>query len=131
MNRRESLDTLGLQNGATDDEIKRKFRILAKKSHPDLNKDNANARNDFIKLKKAYDTLLNDKKVDPPIISTVHVDQNSFGSLFDIIIDDFDRFFIPRKYHTSDTPISTPEPYVDLRRIVRERNRKKNIKDYY
>lgn len=40
MKEKESLDTLGLKSGASHDEIKKRYRQLAKKTHPDLNKDN-------------------------------------------------------------------------------------------
>ena len=36
-------ETLGVDKGATPDEIKSAYRKLAKKYHPDLNKDNAEA----------------------------------------------------------------------------------------
>ncbi|MFW9781568.1 MAG: DnaJ domain-containing protein [Candidatus Heimdallarchaeota archaeon] len=128
MDKKESLDTLGLQNGATHDEIKKKFRKLAKKSHPDLNKDKVKATNDFIKLRDAYDTLLNEKKTEPPNTSKVHTNYNGFRSFFDSIIDEINNFFRPRKYKTSEVDISNPEPFVDLRRIVKER---KSKRDFY
>lgn len=121
MNKRESLDILGLQNDGTDDEIKRKFRKLAKQSHPDLNKNNINKTDDFIKLKKAYDTLLNDKKVDFLDVSRVHVKQNSSNTFFDHLINEINNFFVIRKYQTTNSQLSTPEPFVDLR----------NFKDYF
>lgn len=52
---------LGLEKSATKQEIHKAFRKLAKKYHPDVNKD-ANAQEDFIKIYKAYETLSDDAK---------------------------------------------------------------------
>ena len=39
MNKKDYYEVLGLQKGATDEEIKRAFRRLAKQYHPDVNKE--------------------------------------------------------------------------------------------
>ena len=39
MAKRDYYEVLGLQKGASQDEIKRAYRNLAKKYHPDINKD--------------------------------------------------------------------------------------------
>ncbi|XP_048246175.1 uncharacterized protein LOC124144074 isoform X1 [Haliotis rufescens] len=49
-------DTLGLKPGASEDEIKKSFRTLAKKWHPDKNKD-AGAEEKFKEISAAYDYL--------------------------------------------------------------------------
>ncbi|XP_046579337.1 uncharacterized protein LOC124286925 [Haliotis rubra] len=49
-------DTLGLKPGASEDEIKKSFRTLAKKWHPDKNK-NAGAEEKFKEISAAYDYL--------------------------------------------------------------------------
>ena len=36
-NKRDYYEVLGLQKGASDDDIKKAFRQMAKKYHPDLN----------------------------------------------------------------------------------------------
>ena len=41
--KRDYYEVLGLQKGATDDEIKKAYRKLAKQYHPDLNPDNPEA----------------------------------------------------------------------------------------
>jgi len=51
---------LGLKRGATEAEIKKAYRSLAKQLHPDRNKDNPNASKRFSEVTAAYD-LLSDK----------------------------------------------------------------------
>ena len=51
---------LGLKRGATEAEIKKAYRSLAKQLHPDRNKDNPNAAKRFGEVTQAYD-LLSDK----------------------------------------------------------------------
>jgi len=51
---------LGVQRGASEAEIKKAYRSLAKQLHPDRNKDNPKAAERFAKVTQAYD-LLSDK----------------------------------------------------------------------
>jgi len=52
--------TLGVARGASEAEIKKAYRKLAKELHPDKNKDNPKATERFSRVAQAYD-LLNDK----------------------------------------------------------------------
>lgn len=52
--------TLGVARGATEAEIKKAYRTLAKELHPDRNKDNPKAAERFSQVTQAYD-LLTDK----------------------------------------------------------------------
>ena len=51
---------LGIKRGASEAEIKKAYRSLAKQLHPDRNKDNPKAAERFAEVTKAYD-LLSDK----------------------------------------------------------------------
>src|SRR5688572_29229437 len=51
---------LGVKRGASEAEIKKAYRSLAKQLHPDRNKDNPTAAERFAKVTQAYD-LLSDK----------------------------------------------------------------------
>jgi len=55
-------DTLGVGESASEDEIKRSFRKLAKKHHPDRNKGNKASEEKFKEISEAYDTLSDKKK---------------------------------------------------------------------
>lgn len=49
--------TLGVSKSATQDEIKKKYRKLAKEFHPDTNPDNAKAEAKFKEISEAYDVV--------------------------------------------------------------------------
>ena len=54
---------LGLKRGATDDQIKKAFKKLAIKYHPDKNKDDPDgAKAKFQKIAHAYETLSDPEK---------------------------------------------------------------------
>ncbi|MEW6049659.1 MAG: J domain-containing protein [Candidatus Zixiibacteriota bacterium] len=55
-------DILGVSETASPDEIKKQFRKLAKKYHPDRNKGDKTAEATFKELSEAYDTLSDPKK---------------------------------------------------------------------
>ena len=51
-------ETLGVERGASDDEIKKAYRKLARKHHPDAGGDEAK----FKEINEAYEVLSDDKK---------------------------------------------------------------------
>ncbi len=56
-------EILGVSRDATKDDIKRAYRKLAKKYHPDLNPDNREeAEAKFKEISEAYEVLMDDKK---------------------------------------------------------------------
>ena len=55
-------EVLGLQKGAGDDEIKKAFRQLAKKYHPDLNPGDKEAETKFKEVNEAYEVLSDKEK---------------------------------------------------------------------
>lgn len=54
--------TLGVEKGASAEEIKKAYRKLAMKYHPDQNKGNAQAEEKFKEINEAYDVLKDDQK---------------------------------------------------------------------
>lgn len=55
-------ETLGVAKTATADEIRKAYRKLARKHHPDVNPGNASSEGEFKKVSAAYDVLGDDKK---------------------------------------------------------------------
>ena len=61
MNKRDYYEVLGVSKGASQDEIKRAFRKLAKKYHPDVSKE-PDAAEKFKEAQEAYAVLSDDEK---------------------------------------------------------------------
>src|ERR1700736_5292165 len=59
---RDPYEILGVQKSASSEDIKRAFRRLAKKLHPDANKKDAKAAAKFAELNSAYELLGDEKK---------------------------------------------------------------------
>ncbi|MBR3842464.1 MAG: molecular chaperone DnaJ [Christensenellaceae bacterium] len=55
-------ETLGVSKEASADEIKRAYRQLAKKYHPDMNKDDPSAADKFKEVNEAYQVLGDEEK---------------------------------------------------------------------
>lgn len=62
--KRDYYEVLGVSKGASQEEIKKAYRGLAKKYHPDLNKDDENAADKFKEVAEAYEILSDSQKRD-------------------------------------------------------------------
>jgi len=60
--KRDYYEVLGLSKGASDDDIKKAFKKMAKKYHPDLNPGDADAEAKFKEINEAYGVLSDAEK---------------------------------------------------------------------
>ncbi|WP_326828357.1 molecular chaperone DnaJ [Tissierella pigra] len=96
---RDYYEILGIGKDASEDEIKRAYRTLAKKYHPDLNPNNEEAEAKFKEANQAYEILSDpEKKSRYDRFGHAGVDPQAggygegFGGFGDIFEDIFDMF---------------------------------------
>lgn len=94
MDKKDYYEVLGVSENASSSEIKRAFRTLARKYHPDVNKSEE-AEVKFKEINEAYEVLSDDKKranydrfgfqgVDPNFQGSDNFGFGGFGDIFDM-----------------------------------------------
>ncbi len=80
MSKRDYYEVLGIDRNATDADIKKAYRTLAKKYHPDLNPGDKEAERKFKEVNEAYEVLSNpEKKSRYDQFGHAGTDPNGFG----------------------------------------------------
>lgn len=78
--KRDYYEVLGINKDASEDEIKKAFRKLAKQHHPDVNQGNKESEAKFKEINEAYEVLSDkDKKAKYDQFGHAGVDPNGFG----------------------------------------------------
>ena len=104
MAKRDYYETLGVNRDAPEDEIKKAYRKLAMKYHPDRNPDSKDAEEKFKEAKEAYEVLSDQQKraaydayghagVDPSAAAGAGAGAQGFGSFTDAFGDIFGEIF--------------------------------------
>lgn len=99
MSKRDYYEILGVQKNVSEDDLKKAFRRLAMKYHPDRNPDNAEAEAKFKEAKEAYEILSDSQKraaydqfghagVDASAGGRSGNGQGGFGDIFEDIFGD-------------------------------------------
>ncbi|GAC1539117.1 MAG: molecular chaperone DnaJ [Candidatus Velthaea sp.] len=90
-------DVLGVSKSADENDIKRAYRQLARKHHPDVSDDKANAENKFKEINEAYEVLSDpSKRANYDRFGHAGANGSDFGSGFsggEGFGDIFDMFF--------------------------------------
>lgn len=91
MQKKDYYDILGVNKSSSQDEIKKAYRKLAMKYHPDRNKDNPSAEAKFKEVKEAYETL-SDVEKKKMYDQFGHSDFSQFGNNQSYGSSNFDGF---------------------------------------
>lgn len=127
--KRDYYEVLGVQKGASDDEIKKAYRKEAKKYHPDLHPGDKEAEAKFKEINEAYEVLSDsDKKarydqfghagVDPNFGAGGAGGGNPFGGGFGDFGDIFSDIFGGGFGFGGNTRRNGPRRGADIRKIV-------------
>lgn len=126
--KRDYYEVLGLSKGASDDEIKKAYRKLAKKYHPDLNPDDKQAEANFKEVNEAYAVLSDsDKKSKYDQFGHAGVDEQGgfggggfggFGGFGDIDLGDIFGSFFGGGSSSSSARRNGPQRGADIEQTI-------------
>jgi curved DNA-binding protein CbpA len=123
----DCLNILGLNQDATLEDTKLAYHKLAKKYHPDLKKINPKNYDDFLKIKNAYEYLIqNFPKISSQKEKSViyFSNRSNFNREITTFFQDFEDIIQSYRKTFSRNSIDQPEPFVDLKGILKEKEKK-------
>ena len=120
---RDYYEVLGVNKGASDDDIKKAFRQQAKKYHPDLHPGDKEAEAKFKEVNEAYSVLSDpDKKAKYDRFGHAGVDPNGFGgggggayNAYDVDLGDIFSSFFGGGFGGSSRRRTGPQKGADLK----------------
>jgi molecular chaperone DnaJ len=107
---------LGVDKTATQEEIKKAYRLKARETHPDVNADDPEAEEKFKKVSEAYDVLGNPEKKD--VYDNPGRYNNNIGNLEDFINAHFGGNPFEGMRRTSTRMSNNSEPGFSVRTRV-------------
>lgn len=120
MNRQQALHILGLSAHSSEDDVKKAYRELAKKHHP----DRGGNHNTFVQIQEAYDTLTKNGKNSDGYVSPEDLFRDMFGRGGPGPFEHIFRNFHPGK-NRYQPPM--PEISVSLEELYRGGNINRNV----
>lgn len=72
-------EVLGLRDGASEEEVKKAYKSLAKKYHPDVTGNDPEAAKKMQEINSAYDAIINHKAYGQSYSSSYNRGQSSYG----------------------------------------------------
>jgi molecular chaperone DnaJ len=91
MKKAEAYNTLGLQEDASENDIKKAFRTLAAKNHPDTNKEDPKAEEKFKLINEAYQILSGKQKAEDDYNEMNFDGMNGVGNINDLFNELFNN----------------------------------------
>lgn len=117
---------LGISKNATQEEIKKAYRNLAFKYHPDRNPDDKQAEEKFKKISEAYDTLGDEKKrAEYDRFGSAGTSYNSENSYYQ---NSYQNYYQQQSY--SD-PFGSEDPFWQWFNSSAGQNSRRNSSYYY
>ena len=118
MDKRDYYEVLGISKTASDDEIKKAYRKLAKKYHPDVSTE-ANAEAKFKEVQEAYDVLSDQPREANMINLVIRLQMADLAVLEDLVVPDLmDSILVIFSAHSLVAVKDLLVPQIDLEKVL-------------